>query len=676
MKGQESTTVHLEERVAFIKAFPCFSSLSAKQDEALAALMQEIEVKPLDTIVVENALVDAIYIIAEGQAEVTREALHRKKKVRVPVATLGHGEGIGLNDLGFYSTTGKRTATVTALTPMRLLKIDINDLHQFLKSNQLESSMVAASMQMLRMRFIKQSLPFAKMSHERLRWLAERVEEITVPADTIIFKQWEKGDCCYLICKGRVEIIFEDESGEKFQLAVLKPPVLFGEATLITNEPRNATARTIEASDLLVLSHAHLSELIESEDHVASMFMTLMIDRSLPVRNPLVSVHHRTAIDGQEVTILKNPATNSYFKLSKEGFFIWNQLDGNHTLQDITLKLAEEHNLFAPDVVVAVISKLMRFGFIENVEIADINLAKQSFWVRAMVKAQRWLNRRITFGDADAWVSRVYEKYIRVLFTRQGQCVLSALMLAGFISFIIFTPHVIHFFSKSHASMLLLLALIPLSAVKTILHELGHAFTVKACGREVHYMGVGWMLTGPVAFTDTSDMWLATRKLRMFVNVAGVYVDLLVAGLFAMFIPFVANPYVQGLLWLFALYTYIGGFRMLSPLQEMDGYYVLMDWVEKNHLRRSAVLWLVKKFPKCLRHPSLFRENKPEVIYWIVCIIYLMLVTALTLLVQAFIFKVFQIKPTHVSVSLILPLLVVLASSLGVIAEIKNQADE
>jgi CRP-like cAMP-binding protein len=668
-------TIDLTTRESLIAAFPCFAKLTPSQLQELAHLMQEVYFKPQAQLVAEHDMVDSIYIIVHGEAEVTRETKHHHRIVNVPVAVLSDGEGVGLNDLGFYSTTGKRTATVTAVTEMCLLRLDLKDLYGFLKKHHLEMSMYTASQQMMRMRFIKQSLPFAKMSHERLQWLAEHVVDMQVKAGTVIFNQGDEGDKCYLILSGQVEIITRLENGEERKLAVLKPPVLFGEATLITHSPRNATARAIEDCELLVLGHEKLSELIESEDNVANMFMTLMVDRSRPLQNTHVSVHHRTTPDGQELTILKNPDNGSYFKLSGEGYFIWQQLDGNHTMQDITLNLAQQFNVFAPDVVAALISKLTKAGFISNLDISDESkLSASPLWVRAMVKIRRVLEMRVTFGDADRWVTSLYNKYLHYLFSKIGQLILAILVIAGFSSFVMNTGNVLLFFSYQHASLLLILTLIPLSAVEVVLHELGHAFAVKAFGREVHYIGVGWYWFGPIAFTDTSDMWLSTRKPRMLVNLAGVYVDVLVAGISALLIMFIPNPYIQSVLWLFALYTYIGGFRMLSPLQEMDGYYVLMDWVEKNRLRQSAVMWLVKQFPKCVRHPHLFRKHWPEVSYWIACLIYLVLVTILTLTVQTFVFAVLGIH-ANPYFSLVLPFMVVLVSSLSIIADIRNQSD-
>jgi len=672
----QNPTVDLSTREKILGNFPCFANLNAALRTELARFLNEVRYLPNENIVMEDAIVDSIYLIVSGEAEVTREMPQRKKSLQVPVAVLGTGEAIGLNDTGFYAATGKRTATVTAMTEMLLLRLDLKNLYDFLMEHNLESSMYAASKQMLRMQFIKQSLPFSRLSHERLQWLADQVEEIQVPEGTIIFRQGDQGDKCYLIRSGQIEISSSTDEGEEHQLAILKAPTLFGEATLITKEPRNATATAIEDCKLFVLQQEHLTELIESEDNVANMFMTLTVDRSRPAPNPHVTMHQRTTADGQLLTILKNPDNGAYFKLSAEGAFIWKQLNGEHTLQEITLDLAEKFNVFAPNIVAALISKLSKEGFIANLELPEQQLTSQPLWVRLYVRAEKIFLFRFAFGDADAWITRTYNKYICYLFTRTSQVILALLAIIGFFAFVVSTNDVLHFFSKEKASFFLLFTLIPLSMLEVILHELAHAYAVKAFGREVHYVGVGWNYLVPIAFVDTSDMWLSPRKPRMLVNLAGIYVDTIVAGIAAILIFCIPNAYIQGMLWLFALYIYIGAFRMLSPLQEMDGYYVLMDWVDKNRLRQAAVLWLVKDFPKALRQPRLFRGHWPEISYWLMCIIFLILISVLTLIVQHFVFDILGIQATNPYLTLIVPFLVVIFSSIGIIADIRRRAED
>lgn len=665
-----------DQQVAIIKSLPCFSMLTTEEAQDLAQLMVEKTYSPGDVIVTENDVIDSVYILLEGMAEVSHVTVQNKNEIKVPFAILTQGEAIGLNDTGFFSVSGIRTATVTALTDVVAYSLSIKTLHQFLHSHtHLQSAMYAAASRMLRMKLIKQSLPFHRLSHERLLALANQVEEVNVAAETVLFKQGEEGDCCYLIRSGRVEIVSTDDQGVQHQLAVLTAPTLFGEATLITRAPRNATARTLDKCELLVLKHAHLSELIESEDNVASMFMTLMVDRSKPLQNPHVTLHTRPTADGQSVSILKNPDNGKYFKLSDQGQFIWQQLNGEQTMQEITLSLAERYNFFAPDVVAALISKLAKAGFIKNIEIErEVNLQGQPLWVRAMVRARRVLEARIAIGDADKWITKSYNKIVHILFTPIGQVIIAVLALAGFVAFCSATGNIINVFKTFPNTWLLLLFLVPFAVYATAMHELGHAYATKAFGYEVHYMGVGWYWFGPVAFTDTSDMWLSTRGPRIIVNLAGIYTDILHAGIAALLSFIIPNVFIQVFLWLFAMYAYLNAFRMLSPLQELDGYYVLMDVLERPNLRQSAIIWLLKGFPKALRKPSLFKKNFPEVCYWLACVGYLVLISMVTLFLQTFVFKILGIHSSNPFVSLALPFFVVIVSSLSIIADLRSQS--
>ncbi len=679
----DNHTVSLAQRETLIKTLPCFSMLTPDEAIVLAKLMREEHYAAGQVIVKEEDLVDRVFIIVSGVAEVSRlttvkQRLHKMKVVSEPVALLGLGEAIGLNDTGFFSTTGKRTATVTSQTEMEVLALDIKVLHFFLQNHpHLQSAMYAAAKQMLRVNLIKQTLPFVRLSYERIRWLAQQVTDVKLPKGSIIFQQGEEGHSCYLICAGQVEVVTTDAEGVEKRLAVLKSPALFGEATLVTHSPRNATARALEDCELLVLEHQYLSELMETEGNVAKMFMTLMVDRSRPLQNPRVSVHHRTSADGENIVILKNPDQGNYFKLSSEGWFIWQQLDGKKTMQAITMALSDEFNLFAPDVVAGLISKLARSGFITQVEIESaITHTSQSKWARRFANVLRLLEIRYAFGDADKWLTKMYDKGAYLLFTRAGKIILSLISLGGFLAFLFSIGTTIDTFKLMPNVWVVFVLLIPCTIISVALHELGHAFATKSFGHEVHYMGVGWFWTGPIAFTDTSDMWLSTRRsARVTVNLAGCFTDMVVAGFCGLLIIIIANPYIQAFLWLFALYTYINSFRMLSPLQELDGYYVLMDVVDKPRLRQAAVVWLVKKFPKALRDPKLFKNNKAEVYYWLACIIFVVCVSLLTLVLQTIVFKILGIHASSPYLALSLPVIVAVISSLGIIGDVRRAED-
>src|SRR5678816_4648729 len=106
--------VSIELRQGLIAGLSLFATFTAEERAALAALLTEVHYIPGELIVEEDTLVDSVFIIVNGQAEVSRKS-HSKHKLtkrpiitKVPVAILNPGEAVGLSSLGFFSTTGKR----------------------------------------------------------------------------------------------------------------------------------------------------------------------------------------------------------------------------------------------------------------------------------------------------------------------------------------------------------------------------------------------------------------------------------------------------------------------------------------------------------------------------------------------------------------------------------------
>ena len=59
--------------------------------------------------------------------------------------------------------------------------------------------------------------------------------------------------------------------------------------------------------------------------------------RDRPRRKPGVTAHHRTTATGETITTLKDPERGAYYRLSPGGWFVWERLNGDRTLRDLTL---------------------------------------------------------------------------------------------------------------------------------------------------------------------------------------------------------------------------------------------------------------------------------------------------------------------------------------------------
>lgn len=97
----------------------------------LASLLSEKTFEPGDVIVREGEPVDSVYLILEGTVDVRRALDKDHPEQLTSVATLGADMAIGLNESGFYSISGIRTATVVALSQVVVLRLSVAAFHGF-----------------------------------------------------------------------------------------------------------------------------------------------------------------------------------------------------------------------------------------------------------------------------------------------------------------------------------------------------------------------------------------------------------------------------------------------------------------------------------------------------------------------------------------------------------------
>lgn len=103
---------------------------------------------------------------------------------------------------------------------------------------------------------------FEYTSTEDLAHIAEIVDEIELKPDEIIFKEGEIPDAMYIVSKGKVILI---RAGQKVMVA--KEKDVFGTWALFDDEPRVATATTLEDTRLLRIDREDFIDLLA--DHVA-----------------------------------------------------------------------------------------------------------------------------------------------------------------------------------------------------------------------------------------------------------------------------------------------------------------------------------------------------------------------------------------------------------------------
>jgi CRP-like cAMP-binding protein len=235
-----------------------FTSLSDGALEALANVVQSVELPEGTVIIKEGEHGDAFYLICEGSVEVTKMNEYGQS---AKLSILGAGEIFGEMAL---MTGHPRSSTVTAITDVTLGKINREDFEEIRRLDRAFSRILERrSRDYADFNRIKILQPVALLEPEKMSLLISSMDEKRfAPGETIIH-QGEKGDAYYIIKSGRVAVIKKKEGREPEQVAEMKSGSGFGEEALIREEPRSATIRAVDETIVLTINKQAFVEVMQ-----------------------------------------------------------------------------------------------------------------------------------------------------------------------------------------------------------------------------------------------------------------------------------------------------------------------------------------------------------------------------------------------------------------------------
>jgi CRP/FNR family cyclic AMP-dependent transcriptional regulator len=99
---------------------------------------------------------------------------------------------------------------------------------------------------------------FDLLDPEDRQAVSEVVDYQQLSAGQNLFHAGEPGDSLFIVHSGQIELYIKDTAGQKIVLTIAESRDLFGELSLLDNEPRTATAVALTDSGLLVLDRDDL----------------------------------------------------------------------------------------------------------------------------------------------------------------------------------------------------------------------------------------------------------------------------------------------------------------------------------------------------------------------------------------------------------------------------------
>lgn len=120
----------------------------------------------------------------------------------------------------------------------------------------------------------------AELNEEDHKEIVKHIEMQYYPAHQVIFKENDPGDAVYIIKRGVVRIFHPgSDPTSDIEVAMLGDNDVFGEMAIISEKPRNASAQTMEESEIFILKKDDFIQLVSSNPNMASRISSEFLQR-------------------------------------------------------------------------------------------------------------------------------------------------------------------------------------------------------------------------------------------------------------------------------------------------------------------------------------------------------------------------------------------------------------
>ena len=329
-----------------------------------------------------------------------------------------------------------------------------------------------------------------------------------------------------------------------------------------------------------------------------------------------------SGVPGTKKYVLKSRRTENYLQLDDEERFLWQQMDGRVSMQDIAVAYVMRYGSFDFEKIPQLIRKLLLADLLTLRPMSRLHeiLARnrRNPAARAMEAGLHAIER---LNVASRRWNDLFERIHRwggwLLFTPAAVVGLVVLTAFG-------TRALVHLWNDlgaissalGHHAVVAIIALKLAFFLTVALHQLVHALACVHYGRSVKEVGfiIHHMIV-PTFYADVTDLFMASRRARVVNALAGPTVHLVLGMLGVIWADALGPGLLQACVAASAVLQLQSFIVCIYPFSflEMDGYHVLEDAVGMPRLSQDSSQFMRGTFLKRLAVGRRFRRQ--EVVY-------------------------------------------------------------
>ena len=296
--------------------------------------------------------------------------------------------------------------------------------------------------------------------------------------------------------------------------------------------------------------------------------------------------------------ILKNRKTERFLILSEPERFLWDQMDGHTSLQEMATGYVLKYGQFNFNIIPSLVGKLQKAQLL-TLEPASrlrrVLLRNRQQRVLRAAEATLFALERINVSSRNVqpFFDRLYRWGGFLLFTPAAAvvCVLLGVLGLGAGVRLWQSADTIAAGFGGHAVKAIISVKLLLLATLAV-HQLVHGLALVHYGRQVREFGFTF-LHGiiPTFYVDVTDIFMASRRARVVTAVSGTLVHLVLGSLWFLVALYTEGPFFRAFAaasGIIQLQTFVIALYPFCFI-EMDGYHVLVDALGVPTLKSDAL---------------------------------------------------------------------------------------
>ncbi len=271
---------------------PLFSELPADAFARVLEALKLVRTRPGETIVEQGAVGQSFFVLARGTVAVTRLDDEGKSH---RLATLHDGSIFG--EMALVSAL-PRSATVQAETDCDLFEFDRATLAAAAQEVQtIAHALDKFTRERLLNNLLATAALFRPLDRKQRLDLMRRFTAHDVAPGTQIIEEGQPGRGLYVLLNGEMDVSKVDGE-EKVLLATLKPGDVFGEISLLNDQPTTASVTSATNATVMFLAREYFQRLIAAVGEIREYVDNLSEERLMDTRILMASDEE----EGEELT--------------------------------------------------------------------------------------------------------------------------------------------------------------------------------------------------------------------------------------------------------------------------------------------------------------------------------------------------------------------------------------